>query len=164
MLLDQNEVPNQGGGFIEFFGLPTPAPLAAARLAHKAGAPIVAFFCLPEAGGRYRISARNFDFSSDQPDARSDPMFVTQRIMNGLEEEIRRRPELWLWIHRRWNYIPFGEASFSRYPFYAQTVIVPRNLVPKPNQTNQDALGSRLADTNPVVQRSSRAGHESAGS
>ena len=129
MLLDQNELPVRGGGFVNFFGLPVPAPLGAARLAQWSGLPIVAVFCVPDVRGRYRISVRTPDFSSDQPDSQSDPTFVTQRIMDVIEEEIRHRPELWMWIHRRWNYIPFGEVSFSKYPFYAQKVIIPRNLI-----------------------------------
>jgi Kdo2-lipid IVA lauroyltransferase/acyltransferase len=131
MLLDQNELPTRDGGFVQFFGLPVPAPLGAARLALASGLPIVAVFCVPDGRGRYRISARAPDLSSNAPDPQADATFVTQRIMDVIEDEIRSRPELWLWTHRRWNYIPFGKASFSKYPFYAQKVIVPRDLIPR---------------------------------
>ena len=135
LLIDQNAPPGRGGGgaFVQFFGLPVPAPLGPARLAHNCGAPLVANFCVPDAGGRYRVFARTPDFASDQPDSGSDTTFVTQRLMNLVENEIRARPELWTWTYRRWDYIPFGEVSFSKYPFYAQKVVIPRDLMPRSN-------------------------------
>lgn len=150
LVLDQNELPSHGGGFVKFFGLPVPAPLAAARLAQWSELPIVTIFCAPDTRGRYRVSARQPDLSSDDPNAQLDPSFITQRIMNVLEDEIRRRPELWIWTYRRWNYIPFGEVSFSKYPFYAQKVIVPRNLIPR---SLRRARQQRVPEMNEAVNK-----------
>jgi KDO2-lipid IV(A) lauroyltransferase len=45
---------------------------------------------------------------------------VTQAIARVLEGEIRKNPEQWLWVYKRWKYIPAEATSVERYPFYAR--------------------------------------------
>ena len=37
------------------------------------------------------------------------PHEITRRYAARLEEMIRRRPELWVWSHKRWKYLPTRE-------------------------------------------------------
>ena len=75
---------------------------ALAALAMRTGAPVIPAFALPLADGRYRLVYEHAvePPSSDSPDAVRE---FTQRCTDVLEMYIRRHPELWLWMHRRWR-------------------------------------------------------------
>lgn len=126
LLLDQNGNADSGE-FVQFFGLPVPAPSVAARLASRSGAPIVPLFCVPAPRGRYLVYARpSFHGPGASGDQIAEDAVVNQWIMHQFEAEIRRRPDLWLWMFRRWKNIPFGAACADKYPFYANTVVIPQ--------------------------------------
>jgi KDO2-lipid IV(A) lauroyltransferase len=40
----------------------------------------------------------------------------TQRCTDVLEMYVRRYPELWLWMHRRWRDVPAGERVGPMFP------------------------------------------------
>jgi hypothetical protein len=40
----------------------------------------------------------------------------TQRCTDVLEMYVRRYPELWLWMHRRWRDVPGGEKVKGMFP------------------------------------------------
>jgi KDO2-lipid IV(A) lauroyltransferase len=63
---------------------------------------VVPVFALPVAGGRYRMVYEHAiePPSGDGPDAIRE---FTQRCTDVLEMYVRRHPELWLWMHRRWR-------------------------------------------------------------
>ena len=115
MLLDQNTLPDEGGAFVDFFGLPVPVSKAAATVAARAGATIVFVFCCADASGAYTAHARSTDGGEGDDETR-----VTQMLTNTLEREVRQRPGQWLWMYKRWKYIP-GNAPAERYPYYAQS-------------------------------------------
>ncbi|OVE75367.1 hypothetical protein BVX97_04650 [bacterium E08(2017)] len=111
LLLDQNTLEAEGGRFVDFFGLPVPNSTAAETLAVRTGAKIVFVYCLASDDGVYRGYALPA-FSSD------DVEDVTQRLADMTEEVIRKHPEKWLWMYKRWKCIPRGESP-ERYPYYA---------------------------------------------
>ena len=50
------------------------------------------------------------------PEGTEDPIHeVTQRCTDVLEMYVRRNPELWLWMHRRWRDAP-GQAPSAQEP------------------------------------------------
>jgi lauroyl/myristoyl acyltransferase len=69
-------------------------------------------FALPLPGGRYRLIYEHpiTPPPADAPDAVSD---FTQRCTDVLEMYVRRNPELWLWMHRRWR---DGEPASENVP------------------------------------------------
>ena len=75
---------------------------ATLQRAAAAGAPVVPVFALPLPGGRYRMVYEHpiDPPAADSPDAIRE---FTQRCTDVLEMYVRRHPELWLWMHRRWR-------------------------------------------------------------
>ena len=81
---------------------PAATTSAVAMLALRTGAPVIPVFALPLEGGRYRLVYE----APVEPPADDDPDPVhtyTQRCTDVLEMYVRRYPELWLWMHRRWR-------------------------------------------------------------
>jgi KDO2-lipid IV(A) lauroyltransferase len=105
ILIDQNTAADQGV-FIDFFGVKACAGTAFAKLAHHSGAPVIPGFALwSEDAGRYVLRFY------PPVDITGDVAADTQRVHSALEGIIRRYPDQWLWIHRRWKTRPPGEAG-----------------------------------------------------
>jgi len=103
ILIDQNTMPDQGV-FIDFFGMKACAGTAFAKLAQHSGAAVVPGFALwSEDERRYVLR-----FYPEVP-ITGDVAADTQRIHSVLEAIIRKYPDQWLWIHRRWKTRPAGE-------------------------------------------------------
>lgn len=116
LLLDQDTRVEEGGVFVNFFGVPAPVSSAAARLADKTEVPIVFAFCRREEGGRYTVYAQ--ELLTPESFKGLSAEVVTQRIASRIEEEIRRYPDQWLWMYKRWKRRLPG-FDVRRYPFYA---------------------------------------------
>ncbi|WJW75265.1 LpxL/LpxP family Kdo(2)-lipid IV(A) lauroyl/palmitoleoyl acyltransferase [Thiohalobacter sp. IOR34] len=94
--------------FVTFFGIPAATISATHRLARISGAPVVPFFperLADDAGYRLRLLPALADFPS------GDEAADTQRINDLIEAEIRRIPEQYLWVHRRFKTRPEGEKT-----------------------------------------------------
>lgn len=91
---------------VPFFGRPALTPIGPARLAVRAEAPVVPAYAERLADGRHRlrflepIECRRGD----------DPVELTARVTREIEEQIRRVPEQWVWMHDRWRERPKWEV------------------------------------------------------
>lgn len=82
---------------IDFLGQPAPTALSAAELALKYDAPILPVYGIRQPDGvTFRIIA-------EAPIPPSDPMTMTQQLNDSLSALVRKHPEQWFWIHRRWK-------------------------------------------------------------
>ena len=101
LLIDQH-IHTPDAVYVDFFGRPAATTSALAALALRTGAPVVPVFALPLPGGRYRLVYEHpvDPPQADTPDAVRE---FTQRCTDVLEMYVRRHPELWLWMHRRWR-------------------------------------------------------------
>jgi KDO2-lipid IV(A) lauroyltransferase len=101
VLIDQH-VHGPDAVTVDFFGRPAGTTNAIAAIALRTGSPVVPVFALPVDGGGYRII---YEHAVEPPQSDSpDPVReFTQRCTDVLEMYVRRRPELWLWMHRRWR-------------------------------------------------------------
>lgn len=101
VLIDQHMI-SRDAIQVDFFGRPAATTAAVAALALRTGAPVVPLFALPLGGGRYRMIYEHpvEPPQSDDPDALRA---FTQRCTDVLEMYVRRHPDLWLWMHRRWR-------------------------------------------------------------
>jgi len=103
VLIDQNTTPDQGA-FIDFFGVKACAGSAFVKLAQHSGAALVPGYALwSDKEERYVL---HFEPAVEMT---GDVVEDTQRVHARLEAAIRKHPEQWLWIHRRWKTRPPGE-------------------------------------------------------
>jgi Kdo2-lipid IVA lauroyltransferase/acyltransferase len=113
VLIDQH-IQTRDAIAIDFFQRPVATTAAVAALALRTGAPIVPVFALPLAGGRYRmIYERPVEPPAGSEDAVRE---LTQRCTDVLEMYVRRHPELWLWMHRRWRDAGPDDRSADPHP------------------------------------------------
>ncbi|MBI3047746.1 MAG: lysophospholipid acyltransferase family protein [Acidobacteria bacterium] len=87
---------------VGFFQRRAATTSAFAALALRTGAPVIPVFALPLPRGRYRLIYEHpvEPPLADTPDAVRE---FTQRCTDVLEMYVRRNPELWMWMHRRWR-------------------------------------------------------------
>jgi Kdo2-lipid IVA lauroyltransferase/acyltransferase len=113
---------NKGAAMVNFFGIPAATTTATSRLARISGAAVLTYF--PErlpgnAGYRVVIGPMLEDFPG--PDATGD----AERFNRLLETQIRRVPEQYLWMHRRFKGLTaeypdyYGRDSRNRAPAQA---------------------------------------------
>jgi KDO2-lipid IV(A) lauroyltransferase len=114
LVMDQNTRLSEGGVFVRFFGKPVSMSPAAALLSVRTGAPIVPVFSLTLPDGSYR----GYVGPVLRPGADGSVMDLNQRIAGSFEAEIRKHPEQWLWMYRRWKYVP-PSGRPEDFPFYA---------------------------------------------
>jgi KDO2-lipid IV(A) lauroyltransferase len=114
VLIDQH-MQSADAVYVDFFNRPASTTSALAALALKTGAPVIPVFALPLPGGRFRMV---YEHPVDPPPA-DDPEALrefTQRCTDVLEMYVRRYPDLWLWMHRRWRDVPSGEHVGGMFP------------------------------------------------
>lgn len=109
ILMDTNMTPPQGV-FVNFFGIPACTASGLARIALRTDAAVVPGFTIwDEALGKYRL---RFDPALElvrTGDLEADIIANTQKFTSVIEEYVRKYPEQWLWVHRRWKTRPEGE-------------------------------------------------------
>jgi KDO2-lipid IV(A) lauroyltransferase len=109
ILMDQNTV-REEGVFADFFGIRAATTPAVATFALRTGAAVIPGFLIwDEAIKKHRL---HFDPPLEliQTGDRTDDILQNTRMFNKvLEKYVRRDPDQWLWIHRRWKTRPEGE-------------------------------------------------------
>ena len=111
ILMDTNMTPPQGA-FVKFFGVKACTATGLAHVARKTGAAVLPGFMLWEAEERRYVL--HFGPEVEMPHTESvaaDIVDGTQRCTQAIEEWVRRYPDQWLWIHRRWKTRPAGEPA-----------------------------------------------------
>lgn len=101
ILIDQH-IQTSDAVVVDFFDRPAATTSAVAALALRTGAPVIPVFAVPMKDGRYRMIYEHAvePPAADSPDAVRE---FTQRCTDVLEMYVRRYPDLWLWMHRRWR-------------------------------------------------------------
>lgn len=111
ILADHNTLPAEGV-FVDFFGIPACTTAGLARFALHTGAPVVpGFLHWDPAVRKYRLCFEPEVEMSRTGDEAADILENTQRFTRVIENYVRRFPEQWLWLHRRWMTRPPGSPS-----------------------------------------------------
>lgn len=107
-VLDQNVIRDEGV-FVEFFGRPACTMPALAILAQRVGTPVVAVYFHRDEHDplRHHVTVLpEIPWEEVSADPQENIRHNTQRYTRVLEDIIRRHPDQWLWIHRRWKTQP----------------------------------------------------------
>jgi len=110
ILADQNTTPAEAV-FVSFFGIPAATTAGLARLARRTGAAVVPVHSYWDASlQKYRLRYEPALELVRSTDEESDVDANTKLFNQTLESIIRRFPEQWFWVHRRWKNRPPGEG------------------------------------------------------
>lgn len=104
MLIDQ-VLPADRGVFVPFFGRPASTTPALTMAALRTGAPVFLFMSIRE-GDHLRMFVEGPFPVPNSGDRRRDIVEHTAALTQAIERYIRRYPEQWLWLHRRWKVQP----------------------------------------------------------
>jgi KDO2-lipid IV(A) lauroyltransferase len=111
ILMDTNMTPPQGV-FVPFFGVQACTASGMARIAAKTGAAVLPGFLLwDENERRYVLHFGEELEVVHTGDAERDALVNTAAFTAVIEAYVRRYPEQWLWMHRRWKTRPAGEEG-----------------------------------------------------
>lgn len=90
--------------FVPFFGVPAAQITATARLAKLTGAAVIPFAHYRDNKGHYTVECKapleNFPTGDDIKDATT--------VSHTIETAIRKKPEQYMWVHRRFKTLPEG--------------------------------------------------------
>jgi KDO2-lipid IV(A) lauroyltransferase len=102
VLIDQH-IHGPDAVYVEFFERRAATASAVAALALRTGSPVVPVFALPLGKGRYRLIYEHPVTPPADPEDANAVTEFTQRCTDVLEMYVRRHPDMWLWMHRRWR-------------------------------------------------------------
>jgi KDO2-lipid IV(A) lauroyltransferase len=111
ILADQNTLPAEGE-FVDFFGKLACTTTGLARVALHTGAAVVPGYAYwDETIQKYRLRFEPPVELIQTGDTERDVLENTQRFAKVIEEIIRKHPDQWVWVHKRWKTRPKGEPA-----------------------------------------------------
>ena len=112
-LLPDHDIDSLEGIFVPFFGRPAYTVIGPAALSVMTGAPLVPCFLIRD-GGRFRLLIEQ-PLRAQAATNRAEAMAGLTRTWSAIfETYIRRHPDQWVWMHRRWKTQPSFAASPAR--------------------------------------------------
>ncbi len=112
-IADQNA--GRKGLFVDFFGKKASTYKSIGLLAASHEVPVIVGYAARVGRGfRYRIEVERI-IRPEEWRNRDDPvLWITQQYSAALESAIRKHPEQYLWMHRRWKSRPKSETADAR--------------------------------------------------
>ena len=111
ILADQNTMPEEGV-FVDFFGKSACTTTGIARVALHTGAAVVPGYAYwDETIQKYRLRFEPPVELVRTGDAERDVFENTQRFAKVIEEIVRKHPDQWVWVHKRWKTRPKSEPA-----------------------------------------------------
>jgi KDO2-lipid IV(A) lauroyltransferase len=101
MLIDQDT--KVKGVMADFFGRKANTPAGPAILAVRRGVPVLPGFIHRVSNEKHRIVIYPPVEVQKTEDSDQDAVANTERFNQVIEREIRRYPDQWVWVHRRWR-------------------------------------------------------------
>jgi len=102
LLVDQNTSENEGI-LVDFFGKPVRHTPSAAILARRFDALIIPAFITTKDHKQYQITFYEPIATEKTKDKEKDILDSVQKQAKITEEVIRKKPEEWFWLHKRWK-------------------------------------------------------------
>ncbi len=113
-VLDQNTTSDEGV-FVKFFGRPACTMPGLAVLAKRTGSPVIplAFYRDADRRRHHIVAYPEVPLTSVDGNSDMEIRLNTQRFTHVLEELIRKHPEQWMWMHRRWRTQPESPGEMA---------------------------------------------------
>jgi hypothetical protein len=102
ILIDQH-ITEKEGVIVPFFGRPASTAFAPALIAMRSGAAVLPIGIVREQPGQYRVLIGKEVSVRWSGDRKADLAENTARFNLAIEGFIRRYPDQWFWVHRRWK-------------------------------------------------------------
>jgi len=111
-VLDQNMTEDEGV-FVDFFGQPACTMKGLAVLAEHSGAAVLPACTYRDADRRrhHFVISPPVEMEFPHDDKEANVLHNTARFSLILEETIRRNPDQWIWVHKRWKTRPANESE-----------------------------------------------------
>ncbi|MFY9751142.1 MAG: lysophospholipid acyltransferase family protein [Candidatus Acidiferrales bacterium] len=110
-ILSDHNTSLEEGVFVDFFGVPASTTSGLARIALRTDAAVVPGFLSWDAQRRkYRLRFEPAVELHRIGDEETDVRESTARFTRVIEEYVRKYPDQWLWVHKRWKTRPTGES------------------------------------------------------
>lgn len=104
---------NAGDVFVPFFGRLAGTVAGPALLALRSGAPLLPVFCTRQPDNTYLFEMLPPLVVQPSEDKERDVREIMARITALIEQQIRKHPSQWLWLHNRWKTRPPEEMYAS---------------------------------------------------
>ena len=104
LLSDQDA--GKDGTFVQYFGRPASTPKGPALFALKTGSPVVFGSMVRKKNNRHRIFIDIVPIDGLKEATEENINKVTQAYTSVLEKYVRKYPDHWFWMHRRWKTTP----------------------------------------------------------
>jgi len=101
MLSDQDA--GRDGTVVSFFGYPASTPKGPAAFSLKTDSPMIMAFMIRENNGKQKVILHRIETEEKTGDKEKDINRLTQAYTSLLEEYVRKYPDHWYWLHRRWK-------------------------------------------------------------
>lgn len=104
-IVADQDVDSVEGVFVNFFGRPAYTPAGPAAIAKTSGAALIPVFIIRK-NGRHELVIEEPIELADTGDKPGDIIKNTQKWSDVVESYIKRYPEQWVWMHKRWKTKP----------------------------------------------------------
>ncbi len=111
ILIDQDTVVKSV--FVDFFGKSCATPVGATLIALKTGAAVIPVFSHLNSDGFLEINYYPEVRLERTGNEEEDLVVNTQILTTIIENEIRKHPEQWVWLHKRWKTRPVTNDEFT---------------------------------------------------
>lgn len=99
LISDQTPAPEKGY-WVNFMNRGTPVFLGVEIMARQYDIPVIFLSLVPQKRGHYHAKMQ---LITDSPKD-TQPGWITEQHVKLMEETIKRKPEFWLWTHKRWKH------------------------------------------------------------
>ena len=104
-IVADQDVDSVEGVFVNFFGQPAYTPAGPAALARATGASLIPVFIIRKED-KHELVVENPIELTETEDKQADLIMNTQKWSDVVESYIRKYPDQWVWMHRRWKTKP----------------------------------------------------------
>ncbi|MBU1084706.1 MAG: lysophospholipid acyltransferase family protein [Candidatus Omnitrophota bacterium] len=105
-ILADQDVDSVESIFVDFFGKPASTPVAPVKIGMVTGANLVPAFMLRKKDDTYKLIIEKAISLVPRDDKNSDIERYTQEWTAILEKYVKKYPDQWVWMHRRWKTCP----------------------------------------------------------